>query len=143
MRELINILNEVTLSKYAPGQRFLISGGVKGQQFKDLLAGQGIDADGIITLTGTEPNNGPLIQMGRGDTVYTFQNEAGQFWTVAGSTSAIEAPFVHYKGGGEGEEDAKVANKGEIAEVFLAQQCLVSLLNDNQVKKLDKLLLKT
>ena len=119
MRELINILNEVTLSKYAPGQRFLISGGVKGQQFKDLLADQGIDADGVITLTGTEPNNGPLIQMGRGDTVYTFQNEAGQFWTVAGSTSAIEAPFVHYKGGGEDEEDAKVANKGEIAEGIL------------------------
>lgn len=119
MRELINILNEVTLSKYAPGQQFLISGSAAGQKFSQLLADQGIDSSGIVTLTGTTPNNGPLIQLGRGDLVYAFQNEAGQFWTIAGSASGVDAPFVHYKGGGADDEDAKVANKGEIAEGIL------------------------
>lgn len=119
MREFINILNEVTLSKYSPGQQFLISGSAKGQEFKGLLAAQGIDGDGIITLTGTTPNNGPLIQLGRGDLVYAFQNEAGQFWTIAGSASGVDAPFVHYKGVGADDEEAKVANKGEIAEGIL------------------------
>lgn len=118
MRELINILNEVTLSKYAPGQQFLVSGSAAGQKFSQLLADQGIDVGGIITLTGTNPNNGPLIQLGRGDLVYAFQNEAGQFWTIAGSASGVDAPFVHYKGGGD-EEEAKVSNKGEIAEGIL------------------------
>ena len=119
MRELINILNEVTLSKYAPGQQFLISGSAAGQKFSQLLADQGIDSSGIVTLTGTTPNNGPLIQLGRGDLVYAFQNEAGQFWTIAGSASGVDAPFVHYKGGGADDEEAKVANKGEIAEGIL------------------------
>lgn len=118
MRELINILNEVTLSKYAPGQQFLVSGSAAGQKFSQLLTDQGIDVGGIITLTGTNPNNGPLIQLGRGDLVYAFQNEAGQFWTIAGSASGVDAPFVHYKGGGD-EEEAKVSNKGEIAEGIL------------------------
>jgi hypothetical protein len=119
MRELINILNEVTLSKYAPGQQFLVSGSAAGQKFSQLLADQGLDGSGIITLTGTTPNNGPLIQLGRGDLVYAFQNEAGQFWTIAGSASGVDAPFVHYKGGSADDEEAKVANKGEIAEGIL------------------------
>ena len=119
MRELINILTEVTLSKYGSGQQFLISGSAAGQKFSQLLADQGIDGSGIITLTGTTPNNGPLIQLGRGELVYAFQNEAGQFWTIAGSATGVDAPFVHYKGGDGNEEEAKVANKGEIAEGIL------------------------
>jgi len=119
MRDLINIiLNEVTLSKYSPGQRFLISGTPKGQEYKSILAAQGIESDGIITLTGNQATNGPDIQVGgKGDVVsYSFQNSAGQLWSVTGSASKIEAPLVHYKGE-EGEE--KVANRGEIAEGIL------------------------
>ena len=118
MRDLINILNEVTISNYGPGRQFLISGTAKGLEYKNILAAQGIESDGIITLTTTQANTGPVIELGgKGDPVtYSFQNQQGQIWTVVGSASKIEGPLVHYKGGA-GEE--KVANRGEIAEGIL------------------------
>jgi len=120
MRELINIidtLNEVTMSNYGPGQQFLISGSKTGQKFKQILAAQGLDTDSIITMTGTHVNDGPVFQLGKGNTAYSFQNEEGQIWSVQGSESGISGPFVHYKGGAG--EEGKIANRGEIAEGIL------------------------
>ena len=122
MRDLINIiLNEVTLSRYSPGQQFLISGTATGQKYKAILAAQGIESDGIITLTTTQANTGPVIELGgKGDPVtYSFQNQQGQIWTVTGSANQIEAPLVHYKGNEGDEDQGKVANRGEIAEGIL------------------------
>jgi len=122
MRELINILdnlNEVTLSKYTPGKQLLISGGLSGKKLRQLLTAQGIDPDSVITLTGREPNDGPVIQLGRGNVVYSFQNDEGKVWTIVGSTTGVEDPFVHYHGGEDDESSSKIANRGEIAEGIL------------------------
>jgi hypothetical protein len=122
MREFINLIDnlfEVTISKYGPGEQFLISDSIHGQKFSAELSRQGIDTGGYIELIdpATVSEFDATLQLGRGQDQYAFKNDKGQTWLVVGSNSAIQNPLVHYTA--SGAEKPKVANKGEIAEGIL------------------------
>ena len=127
MREFITLientlLSEVTLSKYGPGQKFLISGSKDGKNLSTELNRQGVDTTGYVELIDPKTATNPkaTLQIGRGDAVYAFKNDKGQIWIVTGTTTAIQPAFTHYYGaGGDDGESAKVANRGEISEGIL------------------------
>ena len=120
MRDLINIiLNEVTLSKYGPGHKFIFSNGADGQQLSSQLAALGLDTAGTIELTnkskGTESliNKSEIItRFGRGTDVYEFRTEDNVYFYVFGTTGAIQSALNHSK------EEA-IGNRGEVSEGIL------------------------
>ena len=123
MRDLINIiLNEVTLSKYGPGQKFIISNSQAGQALTNYLNSQGLTIVGPIELTnkskgdqaitarGTGTVN--LVQFGQGKDVYEFRTEDDVYFYVRGTTSAIQSALNHSK-------EAAISNRGEVSEGIL------------------------
>ena len=119
MRNLINILNEVTLSKYGPGQKFIVSKSQDGQQLAAQLTAQGISIEQPVELTNKSlgdqaiPTRGEvIIQMGKGNDYYEFRTEDNVYFYVQGTTSKIETALNHSKGEG-------VSNRGEISEGIL------------------------
>ena len=119
MRNLINIINEVTLSKYGPGQKFIVSNSQDGQELAAQLTAQGIPVDQPIELTNktvgdqTMTNRSEIfVQMGKGTDHYEFRTEDNAYFYVHGTTSKIQSALNHSKGEG-------VANRGEISEGIL------------------------
>lgn len=120
MRDLINIiLNEVTLSKYGPGQKFIFSNSAAGQQLSSQLAALGLDTAGSIELTnkskGTESlvNKSEIItRFGKGTDVYEFRTEDNVYFYVYGTTSAIQGALNHSK-------EETISNRGEVSEGIL------------------------
>jgi len=124
MREFLNIIDlfEVTISKYGPGKKFLISGSEAGKKLASMVQTKGIDTDGIIELTGiarsgehlTVRADAPIIQVGPGEDQYEFRTENDEFFYLVGSSSAVSKGLVHAK-----DVASQLANKGEIAEGLL------------------------
>lgn len=121
MRDLINIilLNEVTLSKYGPGQKFIISNSQSGQLLSSLLAQQGIDIFGTIELTNKSLGDQSLtyrgeviVSMGKGKDVYEFRTEDNVYFYVQGTTGAIQGALNHSK-------EESISNRGEVSEGIL------------------------
>lgn len=120
MRDLINIiLNEVTLSKYGPGQKFIISNSQAGQALTNYLNSQGLTVVGPIELTNKSKGNEALtsrgetvVQFGQGRDVYEFRTEDDVYFYVRGTTSAIEGALNHSK-------EAAISNRGEVSEGIL------------------------
>ena len=120
MRDLINIiLNEVTLSKYGPGQRFIISNSQAGQALTNYLNSQGLSVVGTIELTNKSKGNESLasrgetvVQFGQGKDVYEFRTEDDVYFYVRGTTGTIETALNHSK-------ESKISNRGEVSEGIL------------------------
>jgi len=123
MRDLINIiLNEVTLSKYGPGQKFIISNSQAGQALTNYLNSQGLTIVGPIELTNKSKGNEAitargeeditLVQFGQGNDVYEFRTEDDVYFYVRGTTSAIQSALNHSK-------EAAISNRGEVSEGIL------------------------
>ena len=120
MRDLINIiLNEVTLSKYGPGQKFIISNSQAGQALTNYLNSQGLTVVGPIELTNKSKGNEALtsrgetvVQFGQGQDVYEFRTEDDVYFYIRGTTSAIESALNHSK-------EAAISNRGEVSEGIL------------------------
>lgn len=120
MRDLINIiLNEVTLSKYGPGHKFIFSNGAAGQQLSSQLAALGLDTAGIIELTNKSKGLESLVNkseiitgFGKGTDVYEFRTEDNVYFYVFGTTSAIQSALNHSK-------EATISNRGEVSEGIL------------------------
>lgn len=129
MRDLLNILDQVlseaTISKYPPGSQFAVSDAASGKELKQLMQQQGFDYEPPLFLQdinefGEEDLlNMPTIMVGRGGDGYLFKNNKEQFVQVVGSASTIHSMFNHFSGVAGGDEEAKVANRGEIAEGIL------------------------
>jgi len=126
MRELINIIDlfEVTISKYGPGKKFLISGSEAGKKLASIVQAQGVDITlgDLIELTGmarygeqlTVRSDAPIIQVSPGSEQYEFRTENDEFFYLVGSSSGISKGLVHAK-----DQATQLANKGEIAEGLL------------------------
>jgi hypothetical protein len=120
MRDLLNIiLNEVTLSKYGPGQKFIISKSQAGQALTNYLNSQGLTIVGPIELTNKSKGNESLasrgetvVQFGQGQDVYEFRTEDDVYFYVRGTTSAIQGALNHSK-------EAAISNRGEVSEGIL------------------------
>lgn len=120
MRDLINIiLNEVTLSKYGPGHKFIFSNSAAGQQLSSQLAALGLDTAGIIELTNKSKGLESLIdkseiitRFGKGTDVYEFRTEDDVYFYVIGTTGTIETALNHSK-------ESTISNKGEVSEGIL------------------------
>lgn len=120
MRDLLNIiLNEVTLSNYGPGHKFIFSNGAAGQQLSSQLAALGLDTTGVIELTnkskGTESlvNKSEIItRFGKGTDVYEFRTEDDVYFYVVGTTGTIETALNHSK-------ESSISNRGEVSEGIL------------------------
>jgi len=120
MRDLINIiLNEVTLSNYGPGQKFIISNSQAGQALTNYLNSQGLSVVGPIELTNKSKGNEILtnrgetvVQFGQGKDVYEFRTQDDVYFYVRGTTSAIGAALNHSK-------EAAISNRGEVSEGIL------------------------
>lgn len=120
MRDLINIiLNEVTLSKYGPGQKFIISNSQAGQELAALLSQQGLEVVGPVELTNKSSGEQALTQrgdvvvsMGKGNDVYEFRTDDNVYFYVQGTTGKIQGALNHSK------EEA-ISNRGEVSEGIL------------------------
>lgn len=120
MRDLINIiLNEVTLSKYGPGHKFIFSNSAAGQQLSSQLAALGLDTAGIIELTNKSKGLESLVdkseiitRFGKGTDVYEFRTEDDVYFYVIGTTGTIETALNHSK-------ESTISNKGEVSEGIL------------------------
>ncbi len=120
MRDLINIiLNEVTLSKYGPGQKFIVSNSQSGQALTALLQTQGLDIIGPIELTNKSsgdqslnPRGDITVTMGTGKDVYEFRTEDNVYFYVQGTTSSIQSALNHSK-------ESSISNRGEVSEGIL------------------------
>ena len=120
MRDLINIiLNEVTLSKYGPGHKFIFSNGAAGQQLSSQLAALGLDTAGTIELTNKSKGLESLVnkseiitRFGKGTDVYEFRTEDNVYFYVFGTTGAIETALNHSK-------ESTISNRGEVSEGIL------------------------
>lgn len=120
MRDLINIiLNEVTLSKYGPGQKFIISNSQTGQALTALLQGQGLEVVGPIELTNKSTGDQTLTQrgdvavtMGTGKDVYEFRTDDNVYFYVQGTTGSIQGALNHSK-------EESISNRGEVSEGIL------------------------
>jgi hypothetical protein len=120
MRDLINIiLNEVTLSKYGPGQKFIISNSQAGQALTALLAQQGLEIVGPVELTNKSSGDQALtnrgdvvVSMGKGKDAYEFRTEDNVYFYVLGTTGNIETALNHSK-------EATISNRGEVSEGIL------------------------
>jgi len=119
MRDLINILNEVTLSKYGPGQKFILSNNAAGQQLSSQLAALGLNIVGPIELTnkskGVESlvNKSEIItRFGQGNDVYEFRTEDNVYFYVFGTTGTIQTALNHSK-------ESQISNRGEVSEGLL------------------------
>lgn len=119
MRDLINILNEVTLSKYGPGQKFIFSNNAAGQQLSSQLAALGLDTAGPIELTNKSKGVESLVnksdimtRFGKGEDVYEFRNEDDVYFYVFGTTGTIQTALNHSK-------ESTVSNRGEVSEGIL------------------------
>lgn len=119
MRELINILNEVTLSKYGPGQKFIMSNSAAGQELSSRLSALGLNIVGPIELTNKSKDTEALInksdiitQFGRGTDVYEFRTEDDVYFYVRGTTGVIQTALNHSK-------ESTISNKGEVSEGIL------------------------
>lgn len=124
MRDLINIiLNEVTLSKYGPGQKFIISNSQAGQSLSSYLESQGLTVVGPIELTNKskgneaitnrgEPGELIMVQFGQGQDVYEFRTEDNVYFYIRGTTSAIQGALNHSK-------EESISNRGEVSEGIL------------------------
>lgn len=124
MREIINIIGlfEVTISKYGPGKKFLISGSEAGKKLASIVQSKGIDTGSVIELTSkaesgehlTVRADAPIIQVGPGQDQYEFRTEKDEFFYLVGSSSSVSKGLVHAK-----DIASQLANKGEIAEGLL------------------------
>lgn len=120
MRDLINIiLNEVTLSKYGPGHKFIFSNGAAGQQLSSQLAALGLNIDGTIELTNKSKGLESLVnkseiitRFGKGTDVYEFRTEDDVYFYVFGTTGNIETALNHSK-------EESISNRGEVSEGIL------------------------
>jgi hypothetical protein len=120
MRDLINIiLNEVTLSKYGPGHKFIFSNGADGQQLSSQLAALGLDTAGTIELTNKSKGLESLVnksdiitRFGKGTDVYEFRTEDNVYFYVFGTTGAIQSALNHSK-------EESISNRGEVSEGIL------------------------
>jgi hypothetical protein len=120
MRDLINIiLNEVTLSKYGPGHKFIFSNGADGQQLSSQLAALGLDTAGTIELTNKSKGLESLVnksdiitRFGKGTDVYEFRTEDNVYFYVFGTTGTIETALNHSK-------ESAISNRGEVSEGIL------------------------
>jgi len=120
MRDLINIiLNEVTLSKYGPGQKFIISNSAVGQELSSRLAALGLTIDGTIELTNKSKGLESLVnkseimtRFGNGTDVYEFRTEDDVYFYVFGTTGTIETALNHSK-------ESSISNRGEVSEGIL------------------------
>jgi hypothetical protein len=121
MRDLINILNEVTLSKskYGPGQKFIISNSIDGRELAAQLTAQGIPADQPIELTNktltdqSMPTRSEIfIQMGKGNDYYEFRTGDNVYFYIHGTTGKIEKALNVDKASG-------ISNRGETSEGIL------------------------
>ena len=124
MRDLINIiLNEVTLSKYGPGQKFIISNSQAGQELSARLAAQGLTVTGPIELTNKSKGNQSIanrgdgseiimVQFGQGQDVYEFRTDDDTYFYVQGTTGTIETALNHSK-------ESSISNRGEVSEGIL------------------------
>lgn len=130
MRDLINlILSEVTLSKYGPGTKFLIGGSVAGQALAGQLNNQNIDTTGPVELTNVAQSGQALttrskviVNVGTGDSQYEFADQNGNYFYLTGTTSSIQAAFVHSR------ED-QLSNKGEVSEGILGAAMFAKFTN--------------
>jgi hypothetical protein len=120
MRDLLNIiLNEVTLSKYGPGHKFIFSNGAAGQQLASQLAALGLNTDGVIELTNKSKGLESLVnksdiitRFGKGTDVYEFRTEDDVYFYVFGTTGTIETALNHSK-------ESAISNRGEVSEGIL------------------------
>jgi hypothetical protein len=120
MRDLINIiLNEVTLSNYGPGHKFIFSNGAAGQQLSSQLAALGLTIDGTIELTNKSKGLESLVnkseimtRFGKGTDVYEFRTEDDVYFYVFGTTGTIETALNHSK-------ESSISNRGEVSEGIL------------------------
>ena len=120
MRDLINIiLNEVTLSNYGPGHKFIFSNGAAGQQLSSQLAALGLTIDGTIELTNKSKGLESLVnkseimtRFGKGADVYEFRTEDDVYFYVFGTTGTIETALNHSK-------ESAISNRGEVSEGIL------------------------
>ena len=120
MRDLLNIiLNEVTLSNYGPGHKFIFSNGAAGQQLSSQLAALGLDTTGTIELTNKSKGLESLInkseiitRFGKGTDVYEFRTEDNVYFYVMGTTGTIETALNHSK-------ESSISNRGEVSEGIL------------------------
>lgn len=120
MRDLINIiLNEVTLSNYGPGHKFIFSNGAAGQQLSSQLAALGLDTAGTIELTNKSKGLESLVnkseiitRFGKGTDVYEFRTEDNVYFYVVGTTGTIETALNHSK-------ESSISNRGEVSEGIL------------------------
>jgi len=110
------ILNEVTMSKYAPGKRFIISDSAEGKKVKAELASQGIDVgEGYVTYADVNKLKPSQIDatVGSSKTVsYAFTTDSGQTWVYNGASP----PLNHLRGSAT---ELKLTSAGETAEGIL------------------------
>lgn len=116
MRDLLNILNEATISKEPPGTEFLISGNDKGRAMAAALSHQGINIEEPMTsvswgsadtqnpkkYTATVGKNKPGVDYA------AFKDVNGNLWIYYGSATGMKTCFIH-----------PTANRGEVAEGVL------------------------
>jgi hypothetical protein len=116
MRNLIDIINEATISKYPAGTSFLVSGSEGGRAMAAALAHQGINVEEPMTSVDWEEAQDPktwVAAVGKnkpGGHSQAFRDADDQLWVFHGGQSSINSCFVHAD---------KLANRGEIAEGIL------------------------
>lgn len=124
MRDILDkiLLLEVTMSKYGPGKKFLVSGSVDGKQLALALQSKGIDTEGPIELTAlassgqylTVRPSAPIIPTGKGNDQYEFKDQNQNFFYLTGTSSSVSKGFVHFK-----DKETDLSNKGEVSEGLL------------------------
>lgn len=116
MRDILNKLDEVTLGKYGPGQKFFVSDNTTGKAAAAQLIKAGIKAKGSMTWIDMPKSNKDIktvLTFGRGNDSIALQDETGQIWIAQGTMNSIATAFIHDKG------TAKISNKGDVAEGIL------------------------
>jgi hypothetical protein len=114
--EEINILNEVSMAKYTPGKRFIISDSAEGKKAKAGLASQNIDVgEGYVTYVDIKKLKPSQINATIGSSKsisYAFATDSGQIWVYNGATP----PLNHLR---STDTELKLTSAGETAEGIL------------------------
>lgn len=129
------ILNEVTMSKYETGKKFIISDSVEGKKIKAELTAQGVDVgDGYVIyadITKLKPSQIDAT-VGNSKTVsYAFITSSGQIWVYNGTSP----PLNHLRGS---PTELKLTSAGETAEGILGAAMFAKFIKRESRERIGK-----